>query len=106
VDGSAPVFAALGDETRLQLVARLCDGGPQSIKRLSSGLAVTRQAVTKHLEVLESAGLVRSSRLGRERVWELEPQQLQAARAYLELISQQWDEVLNRLKAAVEGRQA
>jgi len=101
-EGSAPVFAALGDETRLRLVARLCADGPQSISRLTVGSDVTRQAVTKHLHVLENAGLVRGSRLGRKRVWELEPRQLQEARRYLDLISRQWDDVLDRLQATVE----
>jgi DNA-binding transcriptional ArsR family regulator len=101
-EGSAPVFAALGDETRLRLVARLCADGPQSIGRLTVGSDVTRQAVTKHLHVLENAGLVRGSRLGRKRVWELEPRQLQEARRYLDLISRQWDDVLDRLQATVE----
>src|SRR5436309_11697298 len=95
--GSAPIFAALGDGTRLRLVARLCAGGPQSIAHLTVGSEVTRQAVTKHLRVLENAGLVRGARLGRERVWQLEPQQFQEARRQLDLISRQWDEVLERL---------
>jgi DNA-binding transcriptional ArsR family regulator len=99
---SAPVFAALGDETRLQLVARLCTGGPMSIARLTSGSEVTRQTITKHLHVLDDAGLVRSSRLGREQIWELEPARLQEARHYLDLIAGQWDEALGRLKAALE----
>ena len=100
--GSAPLFAALGDETRLRIVARLCADGPLSIVRLTSGMDVTRQAITKHLHVLEHAGLVRGIRQGRERLWELEPHQLQEARRCLELISQQWDEALDRLKQAVE----
>jgi DNA-binding transcriptional ArsR family regulator len=100
---NASVFAALGDPTRLGLVARLCGGGPLSIVRLTEGAEVTRQAVTKHLHVLEDAGLVRSTRQGRERLWELEPRKLEAARRYLDLISRRWDEALSRLKAAVEG---
>jgi DNA-binding transcriptional ArsR family regulator len=100
--GSAPVFAALGDETRLRLVARLCTGGPMSIARLTSGSEVTRQAITKHLHVLAGAGLVRGSRLGREQIWEIEPARLQDARGYLEHIAGQWDEALGRLKAALE----
>ena len=99
---SAPVFAALGDETRLQLVARLCTAGPLSITRLTTGAAVTRQAITKHLHVLEGAGLVRGSRLGREQIWEIESSRLQEARRYLDHIAEQWDEALGRLKAAVE----
>jgi DNA-binding transcriptional ArsR family regulator len=99
---SAPVFAALGDETRLRLVSRLCDSGPTSIAKLTEGADVTRQAIAKHLRVLEDAGLVRVSRDGRETVWELEPRRLQQARAYLDTISSQWDEALGRLMAFVE----
>jgi DNA-binding transcriptional ArsR family regulator len=87
-------------------VARLSVGGPQSIARLTSGTGVSRQAVTKHLAVLEGAGLVRGWRQGRQKVWELEPEKLEAARAYLEVISRQWDEVLARLVAAVEDRRS
>jgi DNA-binding transcriptional ArsR family regulator len=99
---SAPVFAALGDETRLRLVARLCDHGPLSIARLTTGSNVTRQAITKHLHVLADAGLVRGTRDGRESVWELEPRRLEEARRYLDLVSKKWDEALGRLKAFVE----
>jgi DNA-binding transcriptional ArsR family regulator len=99
---SAPVFAALGDETRLRLVSRLCAGGPASIARLTAGSSVSRQAITKHLQVLAGAGLVHSSRQGRERVWELRPRQLAQARESLEAISRQWDEALGRLKAFIE----
>jgi len=99
---SAPVFAALGDATRLRLVTRLGTNGPLSIARLTAGTDVTRQAVTKHLHVLADAGLARGTRRGRERLWELEPAPLGEARRCLELISQQWDEALARLKAAVE----
>ena len=66
---AAPVFAALGDATRLRLVARLSDDGPLSIARLSDDAAVTRQAITKHLHALADAGLVRGTRRGRERIW-------------------------------------
>ena len=100
--GSARLFAALGDETRLSLVRRLCRGGPLSIARLTEGSAVSRQAVTKHLEVLSRAGLVRGSRRGRERVWRLEPARLDEARAWLDVVSAQWDAALERLRAAVE----
>jgi DNA-binding transcriptional ArsR family regulator len=99
---SAPLFAALGDETRLRLVSRLCDDGPMSITRLTAGSDVTRQAVTKHLQVLEEAGLVSGTRHGRESVWHLEPRRVEEARRYLDLISQQWDEALGRLKKLVE----
>ena len=100
--GSAPVFAALGDETRLALVVRLCAGGPLSIARLTEGTAVTRQAVTKHLHVLEDAGLVRGARLGREQIWQIEPARVTAARESLDQIAAQWDDALGRLKAALE----
>jgi DNA-binding transcriptional ArsR family regulator len=103
VAGAAPVFAALGDETRLALVSRLCADGPLSIARLTSGAAVTRQAVTKHLAVLADAGLVRDVRVGRERIWELEARRLETARAALDDISRSWDEALDRLKRFVEG---
>jgi len=99
---AAPVFAALGDETRLALVARLCAGGPQSIARLTGGSAVTRQAITKHLGVLAGAGLVHGVRRGRERIWDLDTRRLQAARRCLDEISLHWDEALARLKTLVE----
>lgn len=100
---SAPIFAALGDATRLRLMARLCGGGPSSIARLTVGSHVTRQAITKHLHVLAVAGLVRGIRHGREKLWELEPQQIEEARRSLDLISEQWDEALGRLKTSVES---
>jgi DNA-binding transcriptional ArsR family regulator len=100
--GSAPVFAALGDETRLRLVSHLCDDGPMSIARLTVDSNVTRQAITKHLHVLEEAGLVRSNRRGRENVWRLERRRLEDARHYLDLISKQWDDALGRLRQLVE----
>jgi len=99
---AAPVFAALGDSTRLLLVTRLCDDGPLSIVRLSEGVPVTRQAITKHLEALADAGLVQHNWRGRERIWELEPRRLEIARRYLDRISDQWDEAIGRLKAFVE----
>jgi DNA-binding transcriptional ArsR family regulator len=102
LEDAAPVFAALGDETRLSLVVRLCAQGPLSITRLHDGNAVTRQAITKHLEVLASAGLVRGTRHGRERIWELETARLERAQRCLEQISAQWDGALARLKAFVE----
>jgi len=99
---SAPVFAALGDEVRLRLVTRLSEHGPLSIAKLTEGTDVTRQAVTKHLHVLEGAGLVRSSREGRENVWSLERARLADARRHLDAISAQWDEAIDRLRAFVE----
>jgi DNA-binding transcriptional ArsR family regulator len=99
---SAPAFAALGDPTRLRIVGRLCEGGPASIARLTEGEAVSRQAITKHLAALEDAGLVQSTREGRERVWELRPRRLAEIRACLEQISGQWDAALGRLAAHLE----
>ena len=102
VSRAAPVFAALGDETRLALLARLSSEGPLSITRLTAGSAVTRQAITKHLDVLATAGLVSDVRRGRERIWELELEQMEAARTYLEHVSKRWDKALDRLKQFVE----
>ena len=99
---NAPVFAALGDETRLTLVARLCERAPCSISQLADGASITRQAITKHLRVLEGAGVVRSEIAGRQCLFELEPKPLQEAKDYLAQISQQWDEALVRLKKFVE----
>ncbi|HEY8285415.1 MAG TPA: metalloregulator ArsR/SmtB family transcription factor [Chloroflexota bacterium] len=99
---AAPLFAALGDETRLALVDRLREGGPQSITRLTAGTAITRQAVTKHLRILADAGLAHDSRRGRERIWGLDTERLDEARRYLDQISRQWDEALERLKTFVE----
>jgi DNA-binding transcriptional ArsR family regulator len=99
---SAALFAALGDQKRLWLVSRLCGEGPVSITRLASGARITRQAVTKHLRVMEHAGLVQSSRRGRERVWQLDLRKLEEARRYLNQISAQWDQALERLRALVE----
>ncbi len=87
---SASIFAALGDEVRLRLVATLCVGGAMSITQLTAGTDITRQAVTKHLNVLAAAGLVRDVKIGRERVWEFEPSPLEEARQALEMIGQQW----------------
>jgi DNA-binding transcriptional ArsR family regulator len=100
--GSAPIFAALGDETRLQIVARLCAEGPLSITKLSEGAGVTRQAITKHLNALSAAGLATNVRSGREQIWELETRRLEIARRCLDRISDQWDVALGRLKTFVE----
>lgn len=99
---AAPLFAALGDETRLRLLLRLSTGGPESITHLSAESAVSRQAITKHLDVLSKAGLVRGDRRGREHIWQLEPKRFADAREYLERISRQWDDALGRLKRFVE----
>jgi DNA-binding transcriptional ArsR family regulator len=98
----APVFAALGDETRLLLLARLCEQAPCSISQLAEGSPITRQAITKHLRVLENAGLVRGEMSGRECLFEIEPKPLEEVRDYLKRVSQQWDEALARLKTFVE----
>ena len=100
--GSASVFAALGDETRLRLVGRLSDRGPLSIAQLTAGFPITRQAITKHLRVMEDAGLVESSRDGRESVWRLEQRRLADAQRQLQTISKGWDDTLGRLKRLVE----
>ena len=98
----ASLFAALGDDTRLRLVVRLSRQGPMSITRLTSGGNVTRQAISKHLRVMERSGLVGSTRYGRERRWRLNQQRLSDARFYLDQISRQWDAALDRLRALVE----
>src|SRR5689334_21703636 len=98
----APVFAALGDETRLALIDRLSRGEPQSISELSEGSPITRQAITKHLKVLEEAGLVQSNRAGRESRFELTPAPLGEMRDYLDFVSSEWDFALVRLKSFLE----
>ena len=98
----APVFAALGDETRLSLVAKLSGGQPRSITQLTEGSKLTRQAITKHLRVLESVEIVRSVHEGRESLYKLDPEPLDEAKKYLELVSEQWDQALLRLKTFVE----
>jgi len=98
----ARVFAALGDPTRLKLVTLLCAGGAFSIAQLTATTDISRQGVTKHLQVLAEAGVVRDVKQGRERLWQLDPDQITAARAALEQIGRQWEEALSRLKAFVE----
>ncbi len=102
VANPAPVFAALGDPTRLSLLMRLSDGRARSLATLSADTVLTRQAVTKHLRVLEEAGLVASSRTGRESRFAYRPETLADARAYLDVVSARWDEVLGRLRALAE----
>ena len=102
IAAAAPVFAALGDPTRLRVVVQLASEGPQSIVRLTEGTDVTRQAITKHLHALQKAGLVRSSREGRERIWEIQPRRLADVGRYLDEISKQWDDAIERLRAFVE----
>jgi DNA-binding transcriptional ArsR family regulator len=98
----APVFAALGDDTRLSLVARLCRGNPYSISQLTKGSRLTRQAITKHLRVLERAGIVRCVHAGRESLYEFDLKPIQEIKAHLDLVSAQWDQALARLKSFVE----
>ena len=99
---AAPVFAALGDKTRLHIVARLCGDGPMPIARLAKGARVSRQAITKHLQVLEQAGIARGSRLGREYIWGLRTNRLSEVQQHLNQISHQWDAAVERLRAMVE----
>jgi DNA-binding transcriptional ArsR family regulator len=99
---TAPLFAALGDETRLRLVSHLSNGEPMSITRLTDTAKVTRQAITKHLHILEGVGLVRGVRHGREQLWELTPGKFEEAHRCLDLISEQWDRALERLRKFVE----
>jgi DNA-binding transcriptional ArsR family regulator len=98
----APVFAALGDETRLALVIKLCEDSPQSISELTQGSNLTRQAISKHLRVLAGAGLVSSVRAGRESLYEFRPKPIEGVKTYLDRVSRQWDEALGRLKLLVE----
>jgi DNA-binding transcriptional ArsR family regulator len=102
----APVFAALGDETRLRIVSRLGDGQPRSISALAAGEPVSRQAITKHLHVLEGAGLVTGEKRGREQLWLLRTERMEEAREWLDELSRQWDVALEKLRAYVEGDEA
>jgi len=99
----APAFAALGDETRLALVAKLCAGQRHSISQLTKGSKLTRQAITKHLRVLENVGIVHSVRTGRENRFEFDPGPMEEMKKYLDLVSEQWDQALSRLKTFVEN---
>jgi DNA-binding transcriptional ArsR family regulator len=96
------VFAALGDETRLALVTRLAAGEAASITELTRHSRLTRQAITKHLRVLERAGMVRCVRAGRESRFELDPRPLSEIEEYVQRVSREWDAALARLKAFVE----
>jgi DNA-binding transcriptional ArsR family regulator len=102
---AVPLFAALGDATRLRLLGRLSAGGPLSITRLSEGTGVTRQAVTRHLYALGDVGLVRHARRGREQVWDLNPKRLEKAKRYLDQIATQWSDAAERLRAFVEDQE-
>jgi DNA-binding transcriptional ArsR family regulator len=100
---SAPIFAALGDETRLRLVIFLSTAGPSSTATLTSHVDVTRQAVAKHLRVMKEAGLVSSVYQGRDSVWQIESTQLEEAQQCIEMITSRWDQAIDRLRAMVEG---
>jgi DNA-binding transcriptional ArsR family regulator len=102
-DALAGIFAALGDPTRLKLVAVLCAGGAFSIAQLTANTEISRQGVTKHLQVLAEAGVVRDVKLGRERLWQLDPSQIEEAKRTLELIGRQWEIALDKLKLFVES---
>jgi len=99
----AHVFAALGDETRLWLLRKLCRGEPRSISQLTAGSRLTRQAITKHLRVLESARIVRCVRAGRESLFQFNPQPMEELKDYLDFVSELWDQPLARLKSFVES---
>ena len=99
----ARVFAALGDPTRLKLVAVLCAGGALSISQLTANTNISRQAVTKHLQVLSDAGVARDMKAGRKRLWQLEPARIEEAKQTLEVIGRQWEVALGRLKAFAEA---
>jgi DNA-binding transcriptional ArsR family regulator len=101
-DDEARIFAALGDPTRLKLVAVLCAGGALSIAQLTANTDISRQGVTKHLHVLSQAGVVRDVKSGRERLWQLEPGQIEEAKRTLDVISRQWETALGKLKAFAE----
>jgi DNA-binding transcriptional ArsR family regulator len=98
----APVFAALGDEVRLSLIAKLCAGQPYSISQLTEGTGLTRQAITKHLRVLESVGIVHGVHRGRESLFEFDPKPMEETKKYLNFVSEQWDQALSRLKSFLE----
>ena len=98
----AGVFAALGDPTRLKIVAALCSGGAYSIAQITASTEISRQGVTKHLQVLSGAGVVRDMKMGRERLWQLDPAQIQEAQRTLEIIGKEWDVALAKLKAFAE----
>jgi DNA-binding transcriptional ArsR family regulator len=102
IEYQANIFAALGDPTRLSLVTKLIDGNSHSISNLTEGSKITRQAITKHLTVLENVGLVSISKEGRESLYQLDPKPLESLQEYLEVISAQWDQALNNLKMFVE----
>jgi DNA-binding transcriptional ArsR family regulator len=102
--GAATLFDALGDEVRIRIVARLCARGPLSIARIAEGARISRQGMTKHLHVLERAGLLASSKSGREEIWQIKPEAFDEARHYLHMIAAKWERTLHRFKAFVEAK--
>lgn len=102
IERQASAFAALGDPTRLSLVSKLIDGKPRSISSLTAGSSVSRQAITKHLAVLENVGLVSRLKAGRESLYELDPKPLEPLQEYLATVAAQWNKALNDLKTFVE----
>lgn len=101
-EAKAPLFDALGDPNRLRIMTRLCDGGPSSTTEVTQVVAVSRQAATKHLMLMEAVGLVSSERKGRERIWRVQPKPLSEASDYLTALSNRWDRAIDRLRAYVE----
>lgn len=101
-EAKAPLFDALGDPNRLRIITRLCDGGPSSTTEVTQVVAVSRQAATKHLMLMEAVGLVSSERKGRERIWRVQPKPLSEASDYLTALSERWDRAIDRLRAFVE----
>ena len=99
---AATVFDALGDPTRLRIVVGLCDSGPRTTSEVTDVATMSRQATTKHLLLLEAAGLVHSTKRGRERIWAVQPESLSAASDYLDALSTRWDRAIERLRAFVE----
>jgi DNA-binding transcriptional ArsR family regulator len=106
LDGAATLFDALGDPTRLRVFTRLCDGGPSSTSQVMQVIPVSRQAVSKHLSMLEGVGLVHSRKHGRERIWTVRTEPLVQASAYLDELSYRWDHAIERLRAFVEDPSA
>ena len=102
INDTATVFAALGDPNRLAMVIRLCGDGPLPTVRLKEATNFSRQAVTKHLSLLEKCGLLTSERAGRDRLWKVQPHRLEETRKYLDKISAEWDSTLKRLQRFVE----
>ena len=102
LEDRASIFAALGDATRLSLLGTLLDGSSRSISQLTQGSRLTRQAISKHLHVLAQAGIVASERVGRESRYQLRPEPLHAAQAYLAAVSEQWGQALERLRSFIE----